>query len=214
MIVNERIVSYIHSLEQGNGDLCDEIEAYAHKTDVPIIRKEMESFLRVMIQMKSPEKILELGTAIGYSAILMAKCMPEHCTITTIENYEKRIPIARENIEKSGFRDRIHLLERDALEVLKQLDEPFDFVFMDAAKAQYMNYLDELLRLMPEGGVLIADNVLQDGELIESRYVIDRRNRTIHSRMREYLYRVKHMKELETSIIPIGDGVALSVKKR
>ena len=213
MIVNERIVSYLHSLEQGNGEFCDEIEAYAHKTDVPIIRKEMESFLRVMIRMKSPEKILELGTAIGYSAILMAKCMPDNCTITTIENYEKRIPIAGANIEKSGFGDRIHLMEGDALEVLKQLNEPFDFVFMDAAKAQYLNYLEELLRLMPRGGVLIADNVLQDGELIESRYVIDRRNRTIHSRMREYLYRVKHMKELETCIIPIGDGVALSIKK-
>lgn len=213
MIVNERIVSYLHSLTQGNGEVCDEIEAYAHNTDVPIIRKEMESFLRVMIRMKSPEKILELGTAIGYSAILMAGCMPENCIITTIENYEKRIPIARENIERSGFGNRIRLMEGDALEVLKQLDEPFDFVFMDAAKAQYLNYLEELLKRMPAGGVLIADNVLQDGELIESRYVIDRRNRTIHSRMREYLYRVTHMEELETSVIPIGDGVALSIRK-
>lgn len=212
MIVNERVVSYIHSLEKGNGDFCDEIETYAHKTNVPIIRKEMESFLRVMIRIKSPKKILELGTAIGYSAILMAKSMPEDCMITTIENYEKRIPIAQENIEKSGFKDRIRLIEGDAMEVLKQMKDSFDFVFLDAAKAQYMNYLEEILRLMPKGGILIADNVLQDGELMESKYVIDRRNRTIHSRMREYLYRVKNMEELETSIIPIGDGITLSVK--
>lgn len=212
MIVNERVVSYLHSLEKGNGELCDEIEDYAHKTNVPIIRKEMESFLRVMIQMKSPKKILELGTAIGYSAILMAKSMPNDCTITTIENYDKRIPIALENIEKTGWKERIRLIEGDALEVLKGLDEPFDFVFMDAAKAQYSSYLEEILRLMPKGGILIADNVLQDGELIESKYVIDRRNRTIHSRMREYLYQIKNMEELETSIIPIGDGITLSVK--
>lgn len=212
MIVNERVVSYLHSLEKGNGELCDKIEKYAHNTNVPIIRKEMESFLRVMIQMKSPKKILELGTAIGYSAILMAKSMPENCTVTTIENYDKRIPIALENIEKAGWKEKIRLIEGDALKVLKELDEPFDFVFMDAAKAQYLSYLEEILRLIPKGGILIADNVLQDGELIESKYVIDRRNRTIHSRMREYLYQIKNMEELETSIIPIGDGITLSVK--
>lgn len=212
MIVNERVVSYLHSLEKGNGDFCDEIEKYAHKTDVPIIRKEMESFLRVMIQMKSPKRILELGTAIGYSAILMAQIMPLDCKITTIENYDKRIPIAKDNFEKTGFKDRIQLIHGDALEVLKGMDDCFDFVFMDAAKGQYLCYLEEVLRLMPKGAILIADNVLQDGELIESKYVIDRRNRTIHSRMREYIYKIKNMKELETTIVPIGDGITLSVK--
>ncbi len=213
MIVNERIVSYIHSLEKSNGELCDEIEKTAHKTNVPIIRKEMESFLRVMVTVKSPKKILELGTAIGYSAILMAKAMPENCHITTIENYEKRIPIAKENIAKAGLTDRISLVEGDALEVLKGLDGEYDFIFMDAAKAQYPFYLEELMRLMPVGGILIADNVLQEGELIESRFAVERRNRTIHSRMREFLYTVKNMDELETTIIPIGDGIVLSVRK-
>lgn len=213
MIVNERVITYLHSLEQGNGEFCDEIEEYAHKTDVPIIRKEMESFLRVMIQLRAPKQILELGTAIGYSAILMAKAMPKECRITTIENYDKRIPIAKENILKSGYGDKISLIEGDALEVLKTLSGPFDFIFMDAAKAQYMNYLEELLPKMKTGAVLIADNVLQDGELIESKYVIERRNRTIHARMREFLYTLKHMPEFETTIIPIGDGVAMAVKK-
>jgi predicted O-methyltransferase YrrM len=213
MIVNERVIAYLHSLEQGNGEFCDKIEEYAHKTDVPIIRKEMESFLRVMIQLRAPKQILELGTAIGYSAILMAKTMPADCKITTIENYEKRIPIAKENIMQSGYGDRIQLIEGDALEVIQGLDGPFDFIFMDAAKAQYMSYLEALLPKMPKGAVLIADNVLQEGELIESKYVIERRNRTIHARMREFLYTLKHMPEFETTIIPIGDGVAMAIRK-
>lgn len=213
MIVNERIVSYIHSLERSNGEVCDEIEEFAHQTNVPIIRKEMESFLRVLIEIKKPKRILELGTAIGYSAILMANTMPEDCRITTIENYDKRIPIARDNFKRAGVEEKVELLEGDALEILQKINEPYDFVFMDAAKAQYLVYLKEIMRLLPVGGILIADNVLQDGELVESRYAVERRNRTIHSRMREYLYEVKNMKELETTIIPIGDGITLSVRK-
>lgn len=213
MIVNERIVSYIHSLERSNGEVCDEIEEFAHQTNVPIIRKEMESFLRVLIEIKKPKRILELGTAIGYSAILMANTMSENCRITTIENYDKRIPIAKDNFKRAGVEKKVELLEGDALEILQKINEPYDFVFMDAAKAQYLVYLKETMRLLPVGGILIADNVLQDGELVESRYAVERRNRTIHSRMREYLYEVKNMKELETTIIPIGDGITLSVRK-
>ena len=213
MIVNERIVSYIHSLERSNGEVCDEIEEFAHQTNVPIIRKEMESFLRVLIEIKKPKRILELGTAIGYSAILMANTMSEDCRITTIENYDKRMPIARDNFKRAGVEEKVELLEGDALEILQKINEPYDFVFMDAAKAQYLVYLKEIMRLLSVGGILIADNVLQDGELVESRYAVERRNRTIHSRMREYLYEVKNMKELETTIIPIGDGITLSVRK-
>ena len=123
MIINERIVSYIHSLERSNGILSDEMEAYAHQNSIPIIRKEMESFLKVMITIKKPERILELGTAIGYSAILMASVMPEHCKITTIENYQKRIDIATDNIQKTGLSDKIELISGDALDILKKLNE-------------------------------------------------------------------------------------------
>lgn len=214
MIVNERIVSYIHSLEKSNGNICDEIEEYAHKTFVPIIRKEMESFLKVMINIKQPKSILELGTAIGYSAILMAGVMPEACHITTVENYEKRIPIARANIIKAGFEEKITLIEGDALEVLKNNTEKFDFIFMDAAKAQYPYYFEEIKRILPIGGILIADNVLQEGELIESRFAVERRNRTIHSRMREFIYDIKNSPDFETTIVPIGDGITMSVRVR
>ena len=214
MIVNERIVSYIHSLEKTNSEVLEKIEEQAHIDNVPIIRKEMESFLRVMLYIKKPKRILELGTAVGYSAILMSECIDEDGKITTIENYEKRIVEAKKNIELSGKGQIIELLEGDATEVMKTLpSQQFDFVFMDAAKAQYIYFLPEVLRLMKKGAVLITDNVLQEGDLLESRFVVERRDRTIHKRMREYLEVVKNHEELETSIVPIGDGITISVKK-
>ena len=214
MIVNDRIVSYIHSLESQNSETLAKIEQCAIKDNVPIIRKEMESFLRVMLSISKPLNILELGCAIGYSAILMSEYLPEGGHITTIENYDKRIVEAKANKQMAGLENMITLLEGEAMEVMKELeDEKYDFVFMDAAKAQYINFLPEVMRLMKSGAILIADNVLQDGDIIESRYGVIRRNRTIHSRMREYMYQVKHMDELETTIVPIGDGITMSVKK-
>lgn len=213
MIVDERIVSYINSLEQENNQVLTEIEKEAHRDSVPIIRKEMESFLRVMLSIKRPTKILELGTAVGYSAILMSECIDQEGKIITIENYDKRIPIAKANIDRAGKKDVIQLLEGDALEIMPTLEEnQFDFVFMDAAKAQYINFLPEVLRLMKDGAILITDNVLQEGDLIQSKYMVRRRDRTIHKRMREYLEVVKKHPELETSIVPIGDGITVSVK--
>ncbi|WP_455950054.1 O-methyltransferase [Eubacterium sp.] len=214
MIVDERIVSYIHSLEKTNSDILEKIEKEAHGDNVPIIRKEMESFLRVMLELKRPKRILELGTAVGYSAILMSECIEKKSKIVTIENYEKRIPIAKQNIKDAGKEKVIELLEGDAMEIMPTLQEnQFDFVFMDAAKAQYIHFLPEVMRLMKKGAVLITDNVLQEGDLIESKYVVRRRDRTIHKRMREYLEVVKNSKDLETSIVPIGDGITVSVKK-
>lgn len=213
MIVDERFRSYMNSLERGNGIMLDELEQFALRTDVPIIRKEMQSFLKTMMVMNKPKQILEVGTAIGFSALLMAEFAPEDCRITTIEKYDKRIPIAKENFAKFNRADQITLLEGDATEILKQLDETYDFIFMDAAKGQYINFLPDILKLLKPGAVLVSDNVLQDGDIIESRYAVTRRNRTIHGRMREYLYTLKNHPELETAIIPLGDGITLSVKK-
>lgn len=213
MIVNERIVSYIHSLESDNSAFLEELAQYAAQNNVPIIRKEAESLIRILLLMNKPKRVLELGTAIGYSAILMSEYMPEDGRIVTIENYEKRIRLAKENIRKAGKEAVITLLEGDALELLPDMEEPFDFIFIDAAKAQYINFLPHAVRLLREGGVLLADNVLQEGDLTESRYAVSKRDRTIHVRMREFLYRIKHMEELETSIIPIGDGMTVSVRK-
>lgn len=213
MIVNDRITAYINSLEQGNGAVCDAIEEEALSSYVPIIRKETSALLKTLVALKQPKAILEVGTAVGYSALLMSRVMPEDCRITTIEKYEKRIPIAKDNFKRAGKEQCITLLEGDAEEILKTLSGPYDFIFMDAAKGQYLHWLPMLLALLPKGGVLVSDNVLQDGDIIESRYAVERRNRTIHSRMREYLYTLTHMEEFETSVVPIGDGVTISVKR-
>ena len=213
MIVDERLVTYINSLDAGNTAMLDQIEREATADYVPIIRKEMQSFLKFLLAMKKPARILEVGTAVGFSAILMAEYDPVPCQITTIENYEKRIPIARENFKRAGKEAQIALLEGDAEEVLKTLEGPYDFIFMDAAKGQYIHFLPEILRLLARDGVLVSDNVLQDGDVIESRFAVTRRNRTIHKRMREYLYTLTHSEELVTAVLPVGDGITLSTRR-
>ena len=213
MIVDERIVTFINSLDTENSRILEEIEKEAHASDVPVIRREMQSLLKVLLMLQKPMRILEVGTAIGFSALLMSEYVPEGCRITTIENYDKRIPIARENFRRAGKEEQITLIAGDAAEVMKTLSGPFDLIFMDAAKGQYIHYLTEALRLLPKDGVLVSDNVMQDGDVIESRFAVERRNRTIHARMREYLYELKHNEALVTSIIPLGDGVAVSVKQ-
>mgnify|MGYP000517918147 FL=1 len=215
MIVDNRITEYLHSLETSRGELLDTIEKKAIEDGVPIIRSETAALLRSLTAALRPENILEIGTAVGYSALQMCQVMPENCHITTIEKYEKRIPEAKENFRKAGEESRITFLEGDADMWLKELKgKQFDLVFMDAAKGQYLNWLPMLLDMMPVGAVLISDNVLQDGDVVQSRFAVQRRNRTIHSRMREYLYELKHMEEFETAVIPIGDGVTISTRIR
>lgn len=213
MIIDERLVTYINSLDTGNTEILDTIEKEALDTYVPIIRKEMQGFLKLLLAMKRPARILEVGTAVGFSAILMAEYDLVECEITTIENYEKRIPIARENFKRAGKEHQITLLEGDATEILKELTKPYDFIFMDAAKGQYIHFMPDILRLLKPEGLLVSDNVLQDGDIIESHFIVTRRNRTIHKRMREYLYALTHSEELVTTVLPIGDGVTVSVRK-
>lgn len=213
MIVDERIITFINSMDTENSEILETIEQEALAADVPIIRREMQSFLEVLLLMKKPMRVLEVGTAVGFSALLMSDYLPEGGHITTIENYEKRIPIARENFRRAGKEDKITLIEGDATEVLAEMEGTFDFIFMDAAKGQYIHYLPNVLRLLSDGGCLVSDNVMQDGDIIESRFAVERRNRTIHARMREYLYELKHREDLVTSIIPLGDGVAVSIKQ-
>ena len=212
MIIDERMSAFIDSLDSGNPAWLNEIEKYALDTQVPIIRRSMQSLLKFLLTYTKPKSILEVGTAIGFSALLMSEYAPADCRITTIEKYEKRIPIARENFRRAGKEDVITLLEGDAGEILKKLDGSFDFIFMDAAKGQYINFMPQVLRLLKTGGVLVSDNVLQDGDIIESHYIVERRNRTIYKRMREYLYELTHSDELVTAVMPIGDGITVSTK--
>lgn len=213
MIVDERMVTFINSLDKGNTPFLDEIEKQAIKDEVPIVRKATQNLLKFLLVMQKPKRILEVGTAVGFSALLMSEYAPEDCHITTIEKYEKRIPIAKENFRRGHAEERITLIEGDAAEELKKLEGSYDFIFMDAAKGQYIHFFPEIMRLIEKGGLIVSDNVLQDGDVLQSRYAVTRRNRTIHSRMRDYLYELTHHEELETTILPVGDGMTLSVRK-
>ena len=209
----ERATDYIRSLELPGSTLCEEIQKDALAGDVPIIRPETASFLLFLISLKKPFSILEVGTAVGYSAIRMSEVMPAGASITTIEKYPPRIEEAKRNFARAPRGCDITLLEGDAADILKTLDKPYDLIFMDAAKGQYIHFLPDVLRLLAPDGLLFSDNVLQDGDVLESRFAVTRRNRTIHSRMREYLTMLTHTPELTTSVIPIGDGVSLTMKK-
>ena len=209
MIIEERMAAFLHSFDSGNTPFLEQVSL---KDGVPIIRSDTQNLLRFLLAVKKPERILEVGCATGFSALLMSEYAPKGCKITTIEKYEKRIPIAKENFRRAGKEDRITLMCGDAAELLKELNGSYDFIFMDAAKGQYIHFFPEVYRLLEKDGLLISDNVLQDGEVLESRFAVTRRNRTIHSRMREYLYELKHHEGLVTSILPVGDGVTVSVK--
>lgn len=209
----ERATDYIRSLELPGSALSEEIQKDALAGDVPIIRPETASFLLFLISLKKPLSILEVGTAVGYSAIRMSEVMPAGATITTIEKYPPRIEEAKRNFARAPRGCDITLLDGDAADILKTLDKPYDLIFMDAAKGQYIHFMPEVMRLLAPGGILVSDNVLQDGDIFESRYGIKRRNHTIHNRMREYLYALTHDEALDTVILETGDGMAISVKK-
>ena len=211
MIIDERLSVFIDSFDTGNASWLDKIEREAIEMQIPVIRKPMQNLLKFLLTLSKPKNILEVGTAIGFSALLMSEYGPEDCHITTIEKYEKSIPMARQNFRRCGREDRITLLEGDATEILKELEGSYDMIFMDAAKGQYIHFLPEVLRLIAPEGILISDNVLQDGDIIESRFAVTRRDRTIHARMREYLYVLTHTPGLKTVILPVGDGVTLTI---
>ncbi|SHN62645.1 Predicted O-methyltransferase YrrM [Butyrivibrio hungatei DSM 14810] len=210
----DRMTAFINSLDQGNAPYLDELERIAKKDDVPIVRKDSQALLKFLMAQANPVNILEVGCATGFSALLMAEYSGDDAKITTIEKYEKRIPIARDNFIKYDSKHKITLLEGDATDILKTLTPGYDFIFMDAAKGQYINFLPECLRILNKGGLLVSDNVLQDGDVIESRFAVTRRDRTIHARMREYLYELKHNDMLNTVILTVGDGMTLSVKTK
>lgn len=206
------MIAFINSFDKGNTPFLNQIEKEAQADAVPIVRTQTQNLLRFLMAAHRPRNILEVGTAVGFSALLMSEYAPEGCRITTIEKYEKRIPVAKENFRRAGKEDAITLLEGDAAEILRTLDDTYDFIFMDAAKGQYLHFLPDAVRLLGEGGLLVSDNVLQDGDVLESRFAVTRRNRTIHARMRDYLYELTHHELLETVILPVGDGVSLSTR--
>lgn len=213
MVTDERLASFINSFNTDYDEVITSIRKEAEENRVPVIRREAGEFIKMLIMMNKPKRILEIGSAIGFSAIFMSRFLEDGAHITTIENYQPRIEEAKKNIERAGAQDVIILLEGDALEILPGLSGEYDMVFMDAAKGQYGSFFKDAIRLLREDGILLCDNVLQDGDVLESRFAVTRRNRTIHSRMRKYLYELTHDPELETAILNIGDGMSLSIKK-
>ncbi len=216
MIVDERLTTYIDSLNWNIPEYLKEVEKEALEHEVPIIRRSMQSLLCFLLRTRKPKAVLEIGTAIGFSGMLISECVDEGAVIDTIEKVPMRLKEAKNNFKKYQKMDRIHLYEGDAAKVLQELAEAgkkYDFVFLDAAKGQYLNFLPFVLALLNVEGMLVTDNVLQDGDIIQSRFAVTRRDRTIHGRMREYLYTLTHSENLDTVILPVGDGVALSVYK-
>lgn len=212
-ITYQYIRDYLMAIEPDDDIIIREIRNEALKNNVPIIKSEVKNLLRFLLATKRPNKILEIGTAVGYSSIIMSDFLNTGGEIVTIERSIKMIEKAKENINKANKSHVITLLEGDASDVLPTLEDDFDIIFMDAAKGQYLTFFPQCIRLLKTGGVLICDNVLQDGTVAKSRFSVPRRQRTIHNRMREYLWQLNHNEELQTSILPIADGVTLSYKK-
>lgn len=218
MITDERTAAFIYSMEPEKSEVLMGIEKEAVEGAVPIVKRPTQSLLRFLVNSFQPEHILEVGCAVGFSAILMNECQDVEGHITTIEKVPERIQWAKKNFARAGREKAISLLEGDAAWILADLakkeKDRYDFIFMDAAKGQYMKFLPDVLTVLKPGGTLVSDNVLKDGEILESRFAVTRRDRTIHLRMREYLYTLTHSECLDTVILPLGDGVAVSHKKR
>ena len=209
----ERIGVFAESLHAEESPALRELERTALENGIPIIRPHTRGLIQCILEMKAPERILELGTATGYSALVMYTYAPSECSILTIEKDRERAAEARRNFERFQA-DRIELIEADAAEVLPSLEGPFDLIFLDAAKGQYVRFLPDLIRLLPPGGVLLTDNCLKEGEILASKFAVTRRDRTIHKRMREYLSAVSRDERLRTVLLETGDGAAISVRRR
>ena len=212
MIREERFRVFLSSMEPDLPPFLDRLEQDCVREGIPIIRPQMRSLLRVLLPLAGPSRILEIGTAVGFSALFMCRYCSTLRELVTIEADPVRADTARSHIRSAGCQDRIRVVEGDASRVLPLLQDSFDLILTDAAKGQYIHWLPDMRRLMRTGSVLVSDNVLQEGRLLEPRCLVERRDRTIYGRMRDYLWQLSHDPELATTILPIGDGVALSVK--
>ena len=209
---DDYISKYIRLIQPKYDGILGDIQEEALNAEIPIIPHETAGFLSTLLTVKRPKEILEIGTAGAFSAGLMCRYIQPEGHVTTIDRYELMLAEAEKNVKRLGLEDKITIIRGDAAEVLKKLEGPYDFVFLDAAKGQYIQFLPDILRLMPIGGVFVADDVLQGGNIAKSRFTLPRRQRTIHKRMRNFLWDISHLDCLESSIIPIGDGIVFCTK--
>jgi len=210
-IAHDYIEDYIRQLIPEKPLNIKELEKYASENNVPIIRPEVAQFLTVLIKACGVKRILEVGTAIGYSSIVMAQAAGEGCKIITIEKSDEMCEKALDNIRKSGYERKIEVIKGDAMDVLNDIQGSFDMVFLDAAKGHYDHFLPMCLEHLKINGILVSDNALFRG-MVANNNLLVRRKITIVKRMRKYLKHISSMDELETSLLPLGDGVALSCK--
>ncbi len=211
-VVKPELVDFMRKeLKPFSGGLA-EIEAYANERGIPIIPHETAVFLNMIVGMLKPQRILEIGTAIGFSGSMMAQHLGEEGHLTTIDRFDIMIERAKNNFEKMGLSDKVTLLEGDAANILPTLDETFDLIFMDSAKAKYYEFLPHCMRVLEEGGMLIIDDVFQGGTILEDEKEIPRRVRKIHRRLNLLMDTVLNHPSLETSLVPLGDGL-LMIKK-
>ncbi|MBD9220374.1 MAG: O-methyltransferase [Clostridiales bacterium] len=211
-VTDDYINSYLRTIQPHYDGVLGEIEKESRDAQVPVIPHETARLLSVLLTMKKPKNILEVGTAVAFSSGLMSRYLQDGGTITTIDRYELMLKDARKNIARMGLEDTIKILEGDAADILPTLTGPYDVIFLDAAKGQYSAFLPHCLRLLPVGGLLIVDDVLQGGDIAKTRFSVPRRQRTIHKRLRNFLWDISHNDALESSIVPIGDGLAVCVK--
>lgn len=213
MIISEHIKDYIESLNHDLTPELAELERISLQNEVPIIRRDAQELLRFTLLKEKPKAILEIGTAVGFSTLYMEQFIPADAHITTLEKVEMRLVNARKNL---AGHEKITLIEGEALDSMKKLiseGKSFDFIFLDAAKGQYLCWLPYIIKLMVPGGMLITDNVMLDGTIAESKFTIERRKRSMHTRMREYLHELTHNERFETVVLPVGDGMSVSILK-
>lgn len=213
-VTDETMNTFLRTIQPMYDGVLGEIQREANAAEVPIIPLETARLISVLLSMKKPKHILEIGTAVGFSAGLMSRYLQPDGTVTTIDRFEVMLKDARPNIKRMDLEETIKILEGDAADILPTLEGPYDVIFLDAAKGQYHSFLPHCLRLMPVGGLLIVDDVLQGGTIAQTRFSVPRRQRTIHKRLRTFLWDITHNEALETSIIPIGDGMALCYKTK
>ena len=210
-LLNKRLSLYISSLTSDNSEFTEALGREARDIGVPVLRRESEGFFKMLLKLKKPSRILEIGTAYGYSTLIMAENTMPDCRITTIEIGEEDAAKAKAAFESAGFGDRIELIVGDAADVIPELTGSYDFVFLDAAKGQLLKFFNAVRGLLTPGGVILSDNVLQGGDVLKSHFIIEQRDRTVHRRMRDFLFAITHDEEFVTSIVPVGDGMAVSV---
>lgn len=212
-VVKEEIVSFMRTKQKQNESFLAEIEAFARQENIPIIQHEVVAYFRVLLQTIQPKAILEVGTAIGFSALLMAENVPT-ASITTIDRNPEMIELAKKNFEKYDSRHQISLLEGDAADILSTLNQEFDFVFLDSAKSKYIVFLPEILRNLKVGGIIIIDDVFQGGDIAKPIEEVRRGQRTIYRGLHKLFQATLDHPDLSASLIPLSDGLLMIRKNK